>query len=42
MFGAFRGLPPNRPASKTTLSRGEAWPDPEGSDAGGLLVVQSS
>src|SRR5262245_40643973 len=34
--------PPKRPASKTTLSRGEAWPDPEGSAAGGLLVVQSS
>src|SRR5262245_65532009 len=34
--------PPNRPASKTTLSRGESWPDPEEPDAGGLLVVQSS
>src|SRR6267142_225090 len=33
---------PKRPASKTTLSRGEAWPDSEGSDAGGLLIVQSS
>src|SRR5688572_30352239 len=33
---------PKRPASKTTLSRGDAWPDPSGSDAGGLMVVQSS
>src|SRR5262245_38709616 len=33
---------PKRPASKTTLSRGEAWPDSEGSDAGWSLVVQSS
>lgn len=40
MFDAFRG-PHRKPASKTTLSRGEAWPEAEGSDAGGL-VVQSS
>src|SRR5256885_5715841 len=29
--------PPNSPASKTTLSRGDAWPDWDGS-----VVVQSS
>src|SRR5512144_2388501 len=36
--------PPNRPASKTTLSRGEAWPAPAGgeAEADGLAVVQSS
>ena len=34
--------PPNSPASKTTLSRGEAWPAPPDSDAAGLLLVQSS
>src|SRR5688572_1400550 len=34
--------PPKRPASKTTLSRGEAWPDPGAVDGSGLLVVQSS
>src|SRR5258705_308512 len=33
---------PKRPASKTTLSRGEASPGSEGSDGGGLLVVRSS
>src|SRR6185503_10336034 len=31
-----------RPASKTTLSRGEAWADSEGGDADGLVLVQSS
>ena len=31
--------PPNRPASKTTLSRGEAWPDCVGGDPS---LVQSS
>src|SRR5438552_16834701 len=35
-------VPPKRPASKTTLSRGEAWPDSAGGDADVLLVVQSS
>src|SRR5687768_18457476 len=35
-------VPPKRPASKTTLSRGEACPDPGRGDAKGLLVVQSS
>src|SRR3954471_17999311 len=34
-------MPPKRPASKTTLSRGEAWPDAVGA-AAGWLVVQSS
>src|SRR4029450_4189599 len=34
--------PPNRPASKTTLSRGAAWPGAEDSDPGGGLLVQSS
>src|SRR5262245_46780638 len=34
--------PPKRPASKTTLSRGEAWPEAEGSGAGGPAAVQSS
>jgi hypothetical protein len=34
--------PPNRPASKTTLSRGEAWPDPASADAGAPALVQSS
>src|SRR5215475_1539911 len=34
--------PPKRPASKTTLSRGEAWPGPGAGDAGGVTVVQSS
>src|SRR4051812_319464 len=33
-------IPPKRPASKTTLSRGEAWPDP--AETAGWLVVQSS
>src|SRR6266576_1118841 len=32
-------VPPKRPASKTTLSRGEAWPDSVGADADLLLVV---
>src|SRR5438093_8051853 len=32
--------PPKRPGSKTTLSRGEAWPYAVGSDAGEALVVQ--
>src|SRR6476620_7376133 len=34
--------PPKRPASKTTLSLGEAWADSEGGDADGLVLVQSS
>src|SRR5215471_1813373 len=33
---------PKRPASKTTLSRGEAWPDSEESDADWPRLVQSS
>src|SRR4051812_37626564 len=33
---------PKRPASKTTLSRGEAWPTPGDEDADGVTVVQSS
>ena len=32
---------PKRPASKTTLSRGEAWPEPAEGEAG-LAAVQSS
>ena len=34
--------PPKRPASNTTLSRGEACRDPVRGDAEGLVVVQSS
>src|SRR5205085_12077479 len=33
----FRSAPPNNPASNTTLSRGDAWPDWDAS-----VVVQSS
>src|SRR3954447_283498 len=33
---------PKSPASKTTLSRGEAWPTPGDPDADGVTVVQSS
>ena len=35
-------VPPKRPASNTTLSRGEAWPDSVEGDADELFVVQSS
>src|SRR5262245_25901083 len=34
--------PPNRPASKTTLSRGDACPSAGAGSAAGLLLVQSS
>jgi hypothetical protein len=33
---------PNRPASKTTLSRGEAWALPGADPSGGAVLVQSS
>ena len=34
--------PPKRPASNTTLSRGDAWPGGGSAECSGLFVVQSS